>query len=138
MGKPDTLAEATSRIRKNIAYFKVNYVLFVLMTLMLCLLTHPMSLFMLMALGTAWVYLFVVRTEPLVIQGRTTSEREKLIGMSALSVVLIFFLSSVGSVLFMGLGLGAAGVMAHGAARVPDDLFLDEGAETEGFFNFLK
>ena len=43
------------------------------------------------------------------IQGRTVSEREKLIGMSGLTIVLVFFLSSVGSVLFMGLGLGLLG-----------------------------
>jgi len=61
-------------------------------------------------------------------QGRTTSEREKLLGMSAVSLILIFFLSSVGSVLFMGLGLGAAGVTAHGALRQPDDLFLEDAA----------
>jgi hypothetical protein len=62
------------------------------------------------------------------LQGRTTSEREKLLGMSAISLILIFFLSSVGSVLFMGLGLGAAGVAAHGALRQPDDLFLEDAA----------
>ena len=49
-------------------------------------------------------------------------------GMSAISLVIIFFLSSIGSVIFMGLGLGCAGVAAHGAMRVPDDLFLDENA----------
>jgi len=58
--------------------------------------------------------------------------------MSAVSVIVIFFLSSVGSVLFMGLGLGIAGVAAHGAMRVPDDLFLDDNAENEGFFAFMK
>jgi hypothetical protein len=56
------------------------------------------------------------------------SDREKLIGMSVLSLIIIFFLSSIGSVIFMGLGLGCAGVAAHGAMRVPDDLFLDENA----------
>lgn len=137
-GKPDSLADATSRIRKNLTYFKVNYVLFVLGMLILCLLTHPVSMFLLLALGTTWVYLFVVRTEALVIQGRQVSDREKLIGMSGLSIVVIFFLSSVGSVLFMGLGLGLLGVASHGAMRVPDDLFLDDSAESEGFFNFLK
>lgn len=136
--KPANVTEATSRIRKNLTYFKVNYLLFVLGAVVTCLLTHPLSLFLLGGLGSSWVYLFAIRSEPLVIQGRTTSEREKLLGMSAISLILIFFLSSVGSVLFMGLGLGAAGVAAHGALRQPDDLFLEDAADNESFFAFLK
>mmetsp|Transcript_20475 Transcript_20475/g.28370 ORF Transcript_20475/g.28370 Transcript_20475/m.28370 type:complete len:183 (+) Transcript_20475:104-652(+) len=136
--KPANFADASSRIRKNINYFKVNYVLFVLGVLIACLLTHPVSMFLLMGLGTSWVYLFVVRTEPLVINGRSISEREKLIGMASVSVILIFFVSSVGSVIFMGLGIGLAGVAIHGSLRVPDDLFLDENNENDGFFSFIK
>jgi len=136
--KPENFAEATGRLRKNINYFKVNYVLFMMAVMVLCLLTHPASMFMLVGLGAAWVYMFVVKTEPLVISGRTFSDREKLIGMSALSLIIIFFLSSIGTVIFMGLGLGCAGVAAHGAMRVPDDLFLDENAGDNGFFAFLK
>ena len=63
---------------------------------------------------------------PLVISGRTISEREKLLGASGLSVAVIFFLTSVGSVLFSAVCVGLAGVAVHGALRVPDDLFLDD------------
>ena len=42
------ITQATSRIRKNMTYFKVNYVLFVLGMLILCLLTHPLSMFLLL------------------------------------------------------------------------------------------
>lgn len=136
--KPANLAEASGRLRKNINYFKVNYVLFMMAVMVLCLLTHPASMFMLLGLGASWIYMFVVKTDPMVINGRTFSDREKLMGMSALSLVIIFFLSSIGSVIFMGLGLGCAGVAAHGAMRVPDDLFLDENADNNGFFAFLK
>eukprot|EP00959_Pyramimonas_sp_CCMP1952_P120437 2518438-Pyramimonas_sp.AAC.1 len=109
-----------------------------LAVMVLCLLTHPASMFMLLGLGASWVYMFVVKTDPLVINGRTFSDREKLMGMSAISLIVMFFLSSIGSVIFMGLGLGCAGVAAHGAMRVPDDLFLDENADDNGFFSFLK
>jgi hypothetical protein len=78
--------------------------------------------------------LFVVRGDaPLVIGGRTISEREKLLGAAAISVAVIFFLSGVGSVLFSALSIGVAGVAVHGALRVPDDLFLDDVAQPQGF-----
>lgn len=77
--------------------------------------------------AASWAYLFVVRGDaPLVISGRTISEREKLLGASGLSVAVIFFLTSVGSVLFSAVCVGLAGVAVHGALRVPDDLFLDD------------
>jgi len=136
--KPADFAEATGRIRKNVNYFKVNYVLFMISVLVMCLLTHPSSLFLLSGLGAVWTYLYAVKTEPLVISGREVSEREKLVGLSAGSIIMIFFLTSVGNVLFLGLGLGAAGVAGHGALRIPDDLFLDESESTQSFFGFLK
>merc|ERR1712070_1178402 len=91
-----------------------------------------------LGLGTVWVYLFVIKTDPLVISGREFSEREKLIGMSAATIIIVFFITNVGNVLFMGTGLGLAGVALHGAFRVPDDLFLDEAQSNDGFFSFLK
>lgn len=66
--KPANVTEATSRIRKNLSYFKVNYLLFVMGAVVTCLLTHPLSLFLLGGLGSSWIYLFAIRTEPLVIQ----------------------------------------------------------------------
>lgn len=54
------------------------------------------------------------------------SEREKFFGLLGFSLVVAFFLSSIGAVLFYALALGVAAVALHGAMRVPDDLFLDE------------
>ena len=93
------------------------------------------------------------------------STREKFLGISIVSVVVIFFLTrcdgwtgqlrmsacsqqqlgchvpltcttslrpltqlrcSVGTVLFLALGISVAGVALHGICRVPDDLFTDE------------
>ena len=55
------------------------------------------------------------------------SEREKMMSMSGLSFVVIFFLTNVASVVFSALVFGVGLVAAHGATRVPDDLFMDEG-----------
>lgn len=106
-------------------------------------------------IGAAWVYLFFVRGDaPLVINGRTLTEREKLIGAAGTSVLIIFFLTNVGSILFSAICIGLAGalrlaafrslpslssrppdpgIFAHGALRVPDDLFLDPVADTGSF-----
>ncbi|CAN6705314.1 unnamed protein product [Malus baccata var. baccata] len=76
-------------------------------------------------------------TLPLVILGRTFSDAETLIGLVVLTVVVIF-MSSVGSLLISGLLIGFAIVCAHGAFRVPDDLFLDDQEPANaGFLSFL-
>jgi hypothetical protein len=73
---------------------------------------HRGTLFKWRAAGIAasWAYLFVARGDmPLVIAGRPISEREKLLGASGISVAVIFFLTSVGSVLFSAVCIGLAG-----------------------------
>ncbi|RLM80467.1 uncharacterized protein C2845_PM12G02030 [Panicum miliaceum] len=66
--------------------------------------------------------------------GRTFSDREVLGGLIASSAFVVF-LTSVGSLLFSALVLGAAVVCAHGAFRVPEDLFLDEPDQAAGSGN---
>jgi hypothetical protein len=62
-----------------------------------------------------WTYLYVVKTDQLVIGGRPISEREKLIGTGGLSLIIIFFLTSVGSVLFSAISIGLAGARRQAA-----------------------
>ncbi|GBF89041.1 prenylated Rab receptor [Raphidocelis subcapitata] len=124
--KPANISEATARLRKNASYFRVNYLVVLMSSVGLGFLMHPSSLFVLAALLVGWVYVFAVRSGPLVINGRELSEREKVMSMSGLSFVIIFFLTNVASVVFSALVFGAALVAAHGATRVPDDLFVDD------------
>ncbi|CAO2145324.1 unnamed protein product [Urochloa humidicola] len=131
LSRPDTVAEATSRLRKNLAYFRVNYAAVVALSLAAALLAHPFSLAALLALLAAWCLLYILRpadAPPLAAFGRTFSDREVLGGLIASSAFVVF-LTSVGSLIFSALALGAAVVCAHGAFRVPEDLFLDEPAE---------
>ena len=131
---PVPVGQASTRIRKNVHYFKVNYLIWLVTVAVVCMLANPRSLLVLFGLGSAWGYVFVVRGDaPLVIAGRAVSEREKLVGAAAISVAVIFFLTSVGSVLFSALCIGLAGVAVHGALRVPDDLFLDDVAQPTSF-----
>ncbi|WVZ54911.1 LOW QUALITY PROTEIN: hypothetical protein U9M48_005648, partial [Paspalum notatum var. saurae] len=52
-------------------------------------------------------------------------------GLVAASAFVVF-LTSVGSLIFSALALGVAVVCAHGACRVPKDLFLDEPDQVNG------
>ncbi|AQK56943.1 Prenylated Rab receptor 2 [Zea mays] len=101
LSRPESLAEATSRLRKNLAYFRVNYAAVAALCLAAALL------------------------------GRTFSDREVLGGLAAASAFVVF-LTSVGSLIFSALALGTAIVCAHGACRVPEDLFLDDVDQAAG------
>ncbi|XP_004307693.1 PREDICTED: PRA1 family protein B3 [Fragaria vesca subsp. vesca] len=139
LARPDSLTEAYSRIRKNFTYFRVNYVTLLTAVLALSLLTHPFSLLVLLSLLGAWAFLYLFRSsdQPLVIAGRTFTDAETLIGLVALTVIVVFF-SSVGSLLISALLIGFGIVCAHGAFRVPEDLFLDDQEPANaGFLSFL-
>ena len=62
--------QATTRLRKNLAYFRVNYMIVVLLTLIITFVTNPESLFIVGLLLAGWSYVFVIRQQPLVINGR--------------------------------------------------------------------
>lgn len=132
MAKPNGMTEATSRMRKNVAYFRVNYGIVGVSTTAVVLLMNPWSIIVLAFLALIWAYSYVVRTTPFVINGRELSDREKFMSLCGVSLVVIFFLTSVGSILFYALGLSMLLIGAHAAFRVPDDLFLDEVPESSG------
>eukprot|EP00897_Mesotaenium_endlicherianum_P003123 jgi/Mesen1/2839/ME000174S02088 len=134
--RPDSLAEATNRIKKNLAYFRVNYGIILAGVVVLSMLWNPISIFWLAVLAGIWTYLFLIRTEPVIVYGRALSEREKFVLLLALTVVITFGLTNVGSILMSGIIIGAAAISVHGACRVPDDLFLDD-QDAGGFLSFL-
>ncbi|KAK1285595.1 PRA1 family protein B1 [Acorus calamus] len=139
--RPESATDALSRLKKNVSYFKINYVAFLALVLALSLLSHPLSLVTLLSLSAAWSFLYLFRPSdpPLVLFGRTFSDRETLGGLILLTIIVVF-LTSVGSLLISALMVGAALVCVHGALRVPEDLFLDEAEPTvaaAGFLNFL-
>lgn len=136
--RPVSFGDATSRMQKNLNYFRINYLVFTVAVLSLFVLFHPSSLAVFGGVAAAWAYVFAVRSEPLKIGDRELSHREQLMGMTALSAFVIFMLTSAGTVLFSGLGVALLGVGAHAAARVPDDLFIEDANDNKGFFSFLE
>lgn len=134
--KPESLAEASNRIKKNLSYFRVNYGIVLVAMVAISILWSPFSILCLALLGGMWFYVFMVRVEPLVIYGRVLSEREKFIALVAVTILIMFGLTKTGAVLLSGIIIGSAAVAAHGAFRVPDDLFLDD-QDAGGFLSFL-
>ena len=63
--------QATSRLKKNGNYFRVNYLAFVLLVTVTCMVLNPTSLVVLGVLALVWTYFFAIRTSPVVIGGRT-------------------------------------------------------------------
>ncbi|CAK7325935.1 unnamed protein product [Dovyalis caffra] len=139
MARPDSLSEAATRIRKNLPYFKVNYITLLVLILAFSLLSHPFSLLVLLSLLASWIFLYLFRPsdQPLVILGRSFSDRETL-GILVVLTIVVIFLTSVGSLLISALMVGFALVCAHGAFRVPEDLFLDDQVPANaGLLSFL-
>ncbi|CAN6844408.1 unnamed protein product [Brassica oleracea] len=138
--RPDSLTDSFSRIRKNLSYFKVNYSAIISFVLAFSLLSHPFSLLVLLSLLAAWIFLYLFRSSdrPLVVFGRSFSDRETLLGLVVTTVVVVF-MTSVGSLLTSALTIGVAIVCLHGTFRVPDDLFLDEQepAANAGLLSFI-
>jgi len=65
------------------------------------------------------------------------SDQMKLMGMAAISFIVIFFLTSIGAVVFGAVSIGFCLIALHGATRVPDDLFLDDAEVNQSFMSIL-
>ncbi|KAE8695476.1 PRA1 family protein B4 [Hibiscus syriacus] len=139
MARPDNLTDAYSRIRRNFSYFKVNYMTLLAVVLAFSLLSHPLSLLVLLGLLAAWLFLYLFRPsdQPLIIFGRAFSDRETL-GALVVFTLFVVFLTSIGSLLISAILIGVAIVCLHGAFRIPEDLFLDDQEPgNSGFLSFL-
>jgi len=83
------------------------------------------------------LYPFRPPDQPLVIVGRTSSDCEML-GILVVLTIVVIFLTSTGSLLISALMVGFALLYAHGAFRIPNDLFLDDQEPANaGFLSFL-
>ncbi|GLJ48080.1 hypothetical protein SUGI_1015160 [Cryptomeria japonica] len=123
--KPESLAEAAARIRKNWSYFRINYTILLSVTVAFSLVSHPISLFLLMVLLGGWLFLYFFRNGPLVLYNRHFSDTEILGVLTIMSFAVVFF-TDVMSVVISAIMVGLAIVCAHGAFRSPEDLFLPE------------
>ncbi|XP_074585523.1 PRA1 family protein B5-like [Curcuma longa] len=128
---PVNSALAAARFRRNLAYFRSNYVLLVLAVLAVSLLGHPGALVALIALAAAWIFLFFARDQPILLFGRSV-DNGTVLGVLCVVTVAALIFSSVGSTVFGAVAVGAAVVCLHAVLRGTDDLFLDEEEAASG------
>ncbi|KAI3757817.1 hypothetical protein L6452_05360 [Arctium lappa] len=138
--RPETLSEATSRIRKNFSYFRINYAAIIALVLAFSLLSHPFPLFFLVSLIASWLYFYLFRPadQPVFLFDRTFSDREVL-GILIVSTIVIVFLTGLVSMMISSLVFGLGITCVHGAFRVPQDVFVEdqEPSSSAGFLSFL-
>ncbi|KAL1204464.1 PRA1 family protein B1 [Cardamine amara subsp. amara] len=123
MARPESLSPILNPGSGKISpYFKVTYVAIISRVLAFSLFSHPLSILVLIGLLGGWMLLYLFRPsdQPLVIFGRTFSDRETLLVL-VLSTIVVVFMTSVGSFLTSALMIGVAIVCLHGAFVVLDD-----------------
>ncbi|XP_076881214.1 PRA1 family protein F3-like [Bidens hawaiensis] len=130
---PHNISEAFPRVKTNIGYFRMNYAIIMLIILFLSLLWHPISLIVFVVLMAAWLFLYFLRDEPLVVFGRVVDDRVVLVVLSVVTLVLLLLTGATVNIL-MAVLIGVVVVLVHSVVRRTDDLFLDEdGAEAGGY-----
>lgn len=122
---PPSFGESTVRIRTNLAYFQVNYAIIVLLILFLSLLWHPVSLIVFFITMVAWLYLYFLRDEPLVIYGRTIDDRAVLIVLFVITLIFLFLTDATVNIM-VGFLIGVFVVLVHSVVRRSDDVFVED------------
>ncbi|KAI7735773.1 hypothetical protein M8C21_000535 [Ambrosia artemisiifolia] len=130
---PHSLSVAFSRIKTNVGYFRMNYVIIMLVILFLSLLFHPISLIVFVIMMAAWLFLYFLRDEPLIIFHRTIGDRAVLVVLFVVTIVLLLLTDVTWNIVSSVL-IGLFVVVVHAALRNTDDLVDEDRVESGDYF----
>ncbi|KAJ7969475.1 PRA1 family protein [Quillaja saponaria] len=119
---PTSFLDTIQRIKINAELFRMNYTVIMLFTLFLSLLWHPISLIVFIVMMAAWLFLYFLRDEPLVVFGYMIDERVVMLTLLLVTIGLLF-LTEVTDNVIAGLSIGLVVVLAHAVLRDTQDLF---------------
>ncbi|KAL8498162.1 hypothetical protein ACS0TY_021483 [Phlomoides rotata] len=122
---PETSNAAVQRLRTNTSHFHVNYAIVVLFMLFISLLWHPVSLIVFTAAMFAWLFLYFLRNDPIVLcGGYAVEERLVMVLLSIFTVVSLLLTHAM--VFLVGLAAGMAATVAHAVFRRTNGLVSEE------------
>lgn len=122
---PHGFSDTYSRIKTNLAYFRMNYAIIMLVVLFLSLLWYPISLIVFVVLMAGWLLLYFLRDEPLVIFHYTIDDRVVLAVLAVVTIGLLLLTGATINIL-VSILIGLAVVVVHAFFRKTEDLCLDE------------
>eukprot|EP00270_Netrium_digitus_P007338 TRINITY_DN2142_c0_g1_i3.p1 TRINITY_DN2142_c0_g1~~TRINITY_DN2142_c0_g1_i3.p1 ORF type:complete len:264 (+),score=45.46 TRINITY_DN2142_c0_g1_i3:155-946(+) len=126
---PSNRDELIFRVRTNLSYFHGNYLCIVLLINLLVVLKNPLDLVTLLVLAGLWVYVFIVRSQPLILFNKELSEAEKFLLLSGVTLLVIFGMTPVGFQVVSTTMAGLVVVLAHAAFRIPGQVSLLDRVE---------
>lgn len=131
---PANFNEALARLSINLNYFHMNYAILTVFTLFLSLLWHPGTLIVFLIMFGAWLFLYFLRDDPVVVFGKEVDDVVVLIGLCGVTFLMLV-LTHASYNIGVGVGIGVVLALVHATFRATDDLFLhhinvDDGGAT--------
>ncbi|CAN0887195.1 PRA1 family protein D [Linum grandiflorum] len=122
---PSPISSVATRVTQNLAYFRANYAVIILLVFFLSLITRPLALIAFFVALLAWIVLYFARDEPLSVFGFEVNDWAVLAALVLSTLVILSVAGIWVSVIVAGFVAGGL-VVLHAALRSTDDLVANE------------